>query len=1110
MPDYFEVVTESGEKYRHASGDWTPEQIDWVRNSAKELYYVPASGKTARLDASQFSPSTSQIGATSQELAPQYGEDTRTLEEEAPMSVPVRAARAASRVGLGGVSGLADIYLGIRQIVEPAVRKILPESALRGDPTTQELREDIESSLGKKIESLGGEDFWFKVGEWAGLAATALTTRAGVERGVAGTFPKLTAPIKDTFMKLIAAGDKAGARKLLLSLAGREAAIEAGSGLIHETARTGDIKEGLKAAPVWGAFGAAFGGAGAIGAKRAVTKTLSDADNETAKKLVSELWSDIVSLKGVSEEAYEARKLYSGVWAKAKSFLTDGEQVASEAGALLKDPAPSMVWVTRPLSLVKKAKTGDDTSKLATEYLQANALSAELKRNPGYKLPDGWSAERISKTKDMINKALKESDVQSYAAIKEFERRVFAHNDWKLDYLKKTGVIGENDIKRMKTARDYYFTLSRELPEETLKALGGKTGTALKRRSAEGSALELADPIEAMTKDFALTIAIAERNKMLSDIVTDIVKKPNTAKMVSIIKRGKPDKVYSLGDVPERLVKDAKELKPNQFVFSVDVGGGEVAKQIIQIDDPLIAKAMQTYNPKELSEFWKVVSGISETSAKIKRGGIVFTPSFAMRNLLKSIEQASIHDPAKLGNFMPYAVPKNIYNTMRAAGRILKGSKQDLGEGIPKSLDEAFKLGNIEAMFLQYGGGGMVQEGKTAIAENAVRSSVAESVYFNAIKNGALPEEAAKKAALARRNIGGDYGEKGELIRVAGKHIPFFNATIAGTRDVVESIKRDPEGFALRTAQIVIAPTVARFYALKDQDWYWAIPASQRVTRAYLSENVWIPRSYSLPGFIGFATEEMLRIAYKTNPADIEPWMQALQAYAISTPIPPIAELAAMKIFGKDLFTKSSIEPPYSENENKYERATSGTTEAAKRIASIQKNMASGGIISPAEIDAYAKAVGGPTAQTAMQVASRALSAIEGGISPAAKAADFPAVVPFVSESPMERSSDYINRLYEYDQRIKRIEKGKKNAQENNDPDRVAEILDRNSNILANKRRVDSAIKRLADLRDKYMDVKDPKNVSMSSKEKRDRMSEIMATMNEIAMDVMIDIEQGE
>jgi hypothetical protein len=1128
MADYYEVVTKSGEvRRRPVLSQWDENQTRWVVDNAKELYFVRDDGTRSKMDVASFSPATaSRIGVAT---APVEYETSEQPEDKG--GIFERGAKAAGRAGLGFARHLSAMEGGASMLAEPIVRAVLPDGA-KGEPGfAKERKEESDAYWAERIEKLGGEDFWSKAGEWAGFAATTALVRKGLGVGTSPKLPPVTKNIKADIIKLIAAGDKAGVKSLIAKATGREAILSGGTGLIHEAARTGDIASGIAAAPGWAAMGAIAVGGGGLMAKRSAMKILGETEkSESAKRLVSELWSDIVSLKDVSDEAYEARKLYAGTWAKAKSLLESGEQeavktIGGKGAAALKDPSPSMVWVTDPLRKYKSAMK-KDISDTAKNYFHAKALDAELSRNPKYTLPSGWDAKKIKNTISGVDVDIKKIDSAGYAAIKEMERRIAAHNDWKLKLLKDAEIIGENDIKRMKSARGYYFTLSRDMSDDLLQTLGGKKGSSLKRRSTAGSTRELSDPIEAMTRDFAITVAMAERNKVMKTVLTDMIKKPEFAKTISIVKKGTPDKVYSLNATANSMIKAHAELKPNQFIISRDIGGGEVMKQIIQIDDPLIAKALTTGTPREISEFGKLVDYILVGTAKAKRFGIVTTTSFMVKNLLKSMEQSVIHAPTKdngkiwsVDNLAYYTAPKSIYNTMRAATRIIKGAPKDLGNDIPKTVEEAIKRGDLEALWLQHGGGGMVQEGKSAFTENAVRSAVAEQVYLNSIKNGATPEVAANRAAMARRNIGGDYGEKGQVVRgttdvglpISGRHIPFLNATIAGTRDVAEAIKRDPAGFGIRTFQMSVVPAAIRFNALKDEEWYWDLPANLRVTRQYFTENFWLPRTYSVPGFISFATEELLRMNYKINPVDTDAWMQALQGYAISTPIPPLVEFLAMKSFGHDIWTGKKVEPMYSEGEEKYLRAGTGTTELAKRIAAYyQEDLPGGGVVSPSEIDATSRIFGGSLGQTAMQLGSRATVAMEGGVQPPLRAADIPAIVPFVSKSPSEGSGDFVNRLYEYGNKLDKAENAIKKADKSGNTDKGDELAAKKDNLLSNKSLIKNGIQALKQRREKYLEIKDFRNTDYSPKEKEALLNEIMREMNEIARDIVLEIERSE
>jgi hypothetical protein len=285
-----------------------------------------------------------------------------------------------------------------------------------------------------------------------------------------------------------------------------------------------------------------------------------------------------------------------------------------------------------------------------------------------------------------------------------------------------------------------------------------------------------------------------------------------------------------------------------------------------------------------------------------------------------------------------------------------------------------------------------------------------------ALNRGATPQQAIHSAVMAFRETGGDFGEKGWLVRYLAPYRPFFNATIAGMRSDYRAAMKDPMGYTARALQIGVLPEVVHFIAKKDEEEYQAMPATRRMLQRQANIfglNVSEPRGFGPASMLGAITGETLRAMWKINPVEAESMAMAIKSYLIALPTPPVKDLYYIHKEGKDPFTKTPIDPVFSEKTVPHLRYQPYTSEVSKDVTRLLAK--TGFEASPARLDAYIRAVFGAYGETGLVLGSKALKAAKGKVQEPFRMADIRHVIPFTSRSPItETSSAYQQRLYKY------------------------------------------------------------------------------------------------
>lgn len=91
---------------------------------------------------------------------------------------------------------------------------------------------------------------------------------------------------------------------------------------------------------------------------------------------------------------------------------------------------------------------------------------------------------------------------------------------------------------------------------------------------------------------------------------------------------------------------------------------------------------------------------------------------------------------------------------------------------------------------------------------NMTRTRVARAAYDDALKKGATEKQAIQNAALAYRTVMPDFDTMSNLTRQINAVVPFYAASVAGTRSLGKALKRDLVGTTAKALALGIAPTV--------------------------------------------------------------------------------------------------------------------------------------------------------------------------------------------------------------------------------------------------------------------------------------------------------------
>ena len=244
---------------------------------------------------------------------------------------------------------------------------------------------------------------------------------------------------------------------------------------------------------------------------------------------------------------------------------------------------------------------------------------------------------------------------------------------------------------------------------------------------------------------------------------------------------------------------------------------------------PAIAKAIQGLDSKKLEGVLKVFAIIKKPFEVTWTG--VFNPVFAVTSfLVYDTPMSIINSPRGRQVFSAKAVAES-FKSINSGSKFQKalakeGARPYGGSGASSFVKpDAKMIAAQRSILTQIGHLGKNPEvlvsrvdifgGKLA---NATRTRVARSEYDSLLKiaknNGediaseAVQKRAMEGAALAYRTIMPDYDTMSHLTRQLNSVIPFYAASLAGTRSFGQAIRRDPRNTLIKAGTVGLLPTI--------------------------------------------------------------------------------------------------------------------------------------------------------------------------------------------------------------------------------------------------------------------------------------------------------------
>jgi Heat-labile enterotoxin alpha chain. len=682
-----------------------------------------------------------------------------------------------------------------------------------------------------------------------------------------------------------------------------------------------------------------------------------------------------------------------------KNLLT---RIRNEAGSLVDDDA-QMIKLLRKVEKETGRKGLVDQWMFDTGNIRAsNAVAnAKLKNSPEFKAAVGGLSKKEVKGFDTYaaaraelknyeglptSKAPEESAAIVAAGDANYGQRFESLNQFykkQAQDMYEGGLISKERLNNY-LASDDYIRIQRGMEDLVNPGFGSShsrsigSTTATQKRS--GSAREVVSPTGTVPQRSQQVQLEIQRNKAATNTL-DLLQELGLARRV-------PDTKNK--NTISRLVEGRRE------VYEVPAD---------------IKKVMDNVNPYQLGVIARVISAPTRL---FRAGTTALSAPFTVTNYLRDQTTSALYSKSILNTHNPV----NIISGLASATRDFAGESQsplwkkfEQFTGDQTIYDELRNAQNTKRLMREVRGG---QAGKitnmitqpirtledlNSITEKATRFQNFKGIYEKVLHDTGDEQEAIKAAVLAARQNSVDFQRSSSFTRALNLFIPYFNASVQGSRNVARSFRDRPVATSMKSVGLVALPSVAltayNFSDEKRREAYQSISDFEKKNNFILvgpnprqkEDGSW-EGIYKIPKPQGYreltdpvrdVTEAFLKGESVKNVAGIFKDMIGGLSGPIDTTdskklvgglIPQAAKPWIQLGMNKDLYTGSDVVPEFmrEETSDPTKRAYKGTSGSARLIA---KQLG----VSPIQVEKVIQDVAGSLGRYGINASDNALAA---------------------------------------------------------------------------------------------------------------------------------------
>lgn len=428
---------------------------------------------------------------------------------------------------------------------------------------------------------------------------------------------------------------------------------------------------------------------------------------------------------------------------------------------------------------------------------------------------------------------------------------LYKYEDYMLRKLRDTGFLSNAGYVAMSDKYPHYIPFLRDFSDSaatefTSMANSGFVNIPSPIKKMKGSTRDIINPLESVIKNTILFTKVIEKNEV--------------GKRIAAI-----SDIPGMGDLIEEVSGSAST---KDSTFSVWKDGQKVS----YATTPDVYKAVQLYNPETAN----IVVNLMSKPASWLRFGATISPEFTAGNIVRDTISATVFSHH---GFIP------LYDSVRGLFHYLK--KDDVYWDYMKSGAAQADIMSIDRNFLYEQTHKML--GKKSTVKNVIKSPITclralsecsematrlgefenarkgYTGFFNRLFSDKRERVSLRDAGIASRDVTLDFGRHGTWGKQFNRATAFFNAALQGTDKLYRELKEHPAQMAFKTATLIALPSIASWYACKDdpryqevpqweKDIYWFIPTKNALYK--------VPKPYELGVLFGSGIERALQYDY--------------------------------------------------------------------------------------------------------------------------------------------------------------------------------------------------------------------------------------------------------
>ena len=415
-------------------------------------------------------------------------------------------------------------------------------------------------------------------------------------------------------------------------------------------------------------------------------------------------------------------------------------------------------------SIIQKAENLDEFN----QYLIAKSTQELLKRRP--KVKTGRDA--------LADAKLIEELAPKYDAL---ANQVFEYNNNLLNQIRASGLISGDLYNTLVKSRENYVPLQRIFSEieDITQGVASKQVASIGKQSVikklEGSEREIVNPVESMLTNTYRAVSQIERNIAARQLANLVDRKI----------------------IPGRVLSKGEKFNSNEVISFLK--NGEKVNVFVGKD---IARAAKNLN-KENTNF--LIGLLAFPTRLLQVGAVGLNTTFILSNLIRDQLTAAVvaGKPFKNTILNPINFGKalfEIYGDAKVYDDFLRAGAGYTSLDLTRDVAKTVKQLRAEATPWSKAGYNVTSpvrllnavEDFVGRAETVTRLQVFKNARDDFRKQGYSAEDAETLAADLARNVTANFARRGEWGTVLNAVIPFFNATVQGTRTLRNAFVKNP------------------------------------------------------------------------------------------------------------------------------------------------------------------------------------------------------------------------------------------------------------------------------------------------------------------------------